>query len=119
MYTNHTVQYIMCSFAGFSPDQYNFDDPTKGNRVYFTNGDNRVECLVYTYYTTTEQIVCDTGYVVYYVDIYILQTGVISCWRIYCQTPLIHSYHYILWLYSPSWFICKNIKPGSDTLWPG
>jgi len=49
---------------GFSPDQYNYDDPTKGNRVYFSSGKHRVECLVYTYYTTTSKIVCDTGYVV-------------------------------------------------------
>ena len=45
---------------GFSADQYNFDDPTKGNRVYFTRDSTTLECRVLTYYSSTTQIVCDT-----------------------------------------------------------
>ena len=52
----------MC-FLGFSADQYNFDDSTKGNRVYFTRDTTTLECQVLTYYSSTTQIVCDTRYI--------------------------------------------------------
>ena len=45
---------------GFSKDPYNFDDPAKGNRVYFTGDYFITECEVLVYYSSTEQIVCTT-----------------------------------------------------------
>ena len=61
IFTIHDWKY-MC-FLGFSADQYNFDDPTKGNRVYFTRDTTTLECQVLTYYSSTTQIVCDTRYI--------------------------------------------------------
>ena len=45
---------------GFSADPYNFDDPVKGNRVYFTNDYYKNECEVLVYYSSTTRIVCIT-----------------------------------------------------------
>lgn len=45
---------------GFSADPYNYDDPTKGNRVYFIGDYYNTECEVEVYYSSTTQIVCST-----------------------------------------------------------
>ena len=57
-YNLYSIQlYLM---LGFSADPYNFDDPVKGNRVYFTNDYYKNECKVLVYYSSTTRIVCIT-----------------------------------------------------------
>ena len=51
---------IIPMLLGFSEDPYNFNDPAKGNRVYFTGDYYENECEVLVYYSSTEQIVCIT-----------------------------------------------------------
>ena len=48
-------------FLGFSTDQFNFQNASLGNRVFFTrDGTPPVECDVVQYSTNENQIVCRT-----------------------------------------------------------
>lgn len=50
--------------AGFSTNQFGYDDPSLGNKVTFYHKDEvhpAVQCVVQTYYTSSTRIVCDMG----------------------------------------------------------